>query len=74
MLWQELQVLFDLIDTGHRRYGVPAYNGGLFDNARHQFLTDKVVPDWWLARVIDQFKSCEGHSASRARVVSRRLS
>ena len=54
MLWQELQVLFDLIDTGHRRYGVPAYNGGLFDNARHHFLTEKVVPDWWLARIIDQ--------------------
>ena len=53
-LWQELQVLFDLIDTGHRRYGVPPYNGGLFDNVRHAFLAENVVPDWWLARVIDQ--------------------
>ena len=30
--------LFDLIDRGRQRYGVPAYNGGLFDPEAHAFL------------------------------------
>jgi hypothetical protein len=52
-LWSDLAALFDLIDAGAPRYGVPAYNGGLFDPGRHQFLTEKKVPDRYLARVID---------------------
>ena len=53
-IWTDLQTLFDLVDRGHARYQVPQYNGGLFDDAEHQFLRDKVVGDWHLARVIDQ--------------------
>ncbi|MCG8408628.1 MAG: BREX-1 system adenine-specific DNA-methyltransferase PglX [Phycisphaerales bacterium] len=53
-IWQDLSDLFDLIDRGHRRYGVPAYNGGLFDTEENAFLTTKAIPDWYLARVIDQ--------------------
>lgn len=53
-LWQDLQDLFDLIDRGHRRYGVQAYNGGLFDLEADTFLSKKVLPDWYLARVLDQ--------------------
>ncbi len=53
-LWEDLKTLFDLIDAGHRRYGVPAYNGGLFDGESHPFLEQKALPDWYLARVIDQ--------------------
>src|SRR5262249_30759194 len=51
--WDDLLQLFDLIDGGAGRYGVPAYNGGLFDPAAHPLLTDKKLSDWHLARVID---------------------
>ncbi len=53
-LWTDLQSLFDLIDEGHARYEVPAYNGGLFDEDQHPFLRDHQIPDWYVARVIDQ--------------------
>ncbi len=53
-LWQDLRDLFDLVDSGHKNYGVPAYNGGLFNNDQHPFLAEKQLPDWYLARVIDQ--------------------
>jgi type I restriction-modification system DNA methylase subunit len=53
-LWDDLLELFDLIDEGHRRYEVPAYNGGLFDDEQHPFLREKRLPDWYVARVIDQ--------------------
>jgi hypothetical protein len=53
-LWDDLQDLFDLVDHGHRTYGVPAYNGGLFNRDEHSFLNQKKLPDWYLARVIDQ--------------------
>ena len=53
-LWDDLQDLFDLIDRGHRRYGVHAYNGGLFDLEVDTFLARKKLPDWYLARVLDQ--------------------
>ena len=53
-LWKDLQDLFDLIDRGHRRYGVQAYNGGLFDLEADSFLSEKALPDWYLARVLDQ--------------------
>ena len=53
-LWQDLESLFDLIDRGHARYGVPAYNGGLFDADAHPFLNEKKLSDWHLARVIDR--------------------
>lgn len=53
-LWDDLLSLFDLIDHGSGRYGVPAYNGGLFDPEQNSFLNDKVLPDRHLAPVIDQ--------------------
>ena len=53
-IWDDLQDLFDLIDRGHRRYGVPAYNGGLFNLENNPFLSEKKLPDWYLARVLDQ--------------------
>ena len=53
-LWPDLTNLFDLIDRAAGRYGVPAYNGGLFDAESHPFLTEKALPDRHLARVIDQ--------------------
>jgi hypothetical protein len=53
-LWEDLRDLFDLIDRGHRRYGVQAYNGGLFDLEADTFLSEKALPDRYLARVLDQ--------------------
>ena len=53
-LWEDLRDLFDLIDRGHRRYGVQAYNGGLFDLEADTFLSQKALPDRYLARVLDQ--------------------
>lgn len=53
-IWDDLQDLFDLIDRGHRSYGVPAYNGGLFSVEGDSFLAEKKLPDWYLARVLDQ--------------------
>jgi hypothetical protein len=52
-LWDDLDSLFDLIDRGHASYGVPAYNGGLFDAEANAFLAEKKLSDWHLARVID---------------------
>ncbi len=53
-IWEDLRSLFDLVDGGHRRYGVPAYNGGLFAPEAHPFLKNKRMSDYYLARVIDQ--------------------
>ena len=52
-LWSDLSDLFDLIDRGHGTYGVPAYDGGLFDPDKNSFLTNKRIPDCHIARVID---------------------
>lgn len=53
-LWGDLKDLFDLVDRGHARYGVPRYNGGLFNLEANSFLETKALPDWYLARVLDQ--------------------
>ena len=59
MLWDHLFELFDLIDRGHKTYGVPAYNGGLFDSEAHPFLAKYKLADWHLARVIDSLGRAE---------------
>lgn len=53
-LWGDLLSLFLLIDEGAPRYKVPPYNGGLFDGEVHPFLSEKALPDYFLARIIDQ--------------------
>ncbi|MCK4625760.1 MAG: Eco57I restriction-modification methylase domain-containing protein [Phycisphaerae bacterium] len=53
-LWDDLTSLFDLIDSGGKRYGVPAYNGGLFDPEDSAFLSKNTLPDSYLARLIDR--------------------
>jgi len=53
-LYDDLRTLFDLVDRGHGRYGVPAYNGGLFEASSHQFLDDHTLPDRYTAQVIDR--------------------
>lgn len=60
-LWSDLRDLFDLVDRGNARYGVPAYNGGLFDPDEHPFWEEKQLPDWYLARIIQKL----GHAPDK---------
>lgn len=53
-IWEDLKSLFDLVDGGHRRYGVPEYNGGLFDSDSDSLLTTKRISDRFMARILDQ--------------------
>lgn len=52
-LWPKLKALFGVIDRGHPGLGVPAYNGGLFDPAKHPFLDQHEMADQQVARVVD---------------------
>ena len=60
-LWSDLRDLFALVDEGGKRYGVPAYNGGLFDPEEHPFWEVKQLPDWHLARIIQKL----GHAPDK---------
>ncbi len=53
-IWEDLITLFDMVDSGHRTYGVPPYDGGLFDPENHPFLVANKIDDWHLSRIIDQ--------------------
>lgn len=52
-LWPKLKALFGVIDRGHPGLGVPAYNGGLFDPAKHPFLDQHEMADQQVAHVVD---------------------
>lgn len=51
--WDILSDLFRLISEGDDAVGMPAYNGGLFENARSPLLARAKVADAQLAPVID---------------------
>lgn len=68
-LWTDLSSLFLLVDEGAARYKVPPYNGGLFDTEAHPFLREKALPDWFLARIIDQLGRAEDRSHGDAELV-----
>lgn len=53
-IWAYLKELFDLVDRGHKTYGVPAYNGGLFDGEAHPFLSRNEISDLYMAPIIDE--------------------
>ncbi len=53
-IWAYLRELFDLVDRGHKTYGVPAYNGGLFDGEGHPFLAMNEISDFYMAQIIDE--------------------
>ncbi|MBN9010914.1 MAG: hypothetical protein J0H63_12590, partial [Rhizobiales bacterium] len=44
----------DIIDSGHKRYDVPSYNGGLFNPEDHPFLEQKAISDHYIALILDQ--------------------
>lgn len=54
IIWAHMADLFDLVDRGHKTYGVPAYNGGLFERLAHPFLAEKKMADFYLAQIIDE--------------------
>lgn len=51
-MWSRLEDLFRLIDQGEEDLGIPPYNGGLFDDEEHTFLTEHEVSNRYLAEVI----------------------
>jgi len=53
-IWAHLIELFDLVDRGHKAYGVPAYNGGLFDGDAHPFFAEHRISDSYMAGLIDE--------------------
>lgn len=61
-IWEDLNSLFDLINSGKKQYGVGEYNGGLFNSNKHKFLSNNFISDWYLARVIDQLSRAPGHA------------
>jgi hypothetical protein len=66
-LWSRLEDLFALVDSGNDDLGIPAYNGGLFDEGSHEFLAENEVSDRHLAEVIYRLSTTEtdeGHVAA----------
>jgi len=51
-MWSRLEDLFQLIDEGHENLGIPPYNGGLFNQDVHEFLTKHEVSNQCLSEVI----------------------
>jgi hypothetical protein len=58
--WESLKNLFSLINDGSEsrriprtEFYIPAYNGGLFDPAKNEFLESARIGDSFLARAID---------------------
>jgi len=52
--WDDLRNLFASIAQGDSALGLPAYNGGLFDDAQTPVLARTRIPDAQLAPVIDE--------------------
>ncbi|ESP88009.1 Eco57I restriction-modification methylase domain-containing protein [Candidatus Halobonum tyrrellensis] len=51
-MWGQLQDLFRLVDAGEESLGIPPYNGGLFDDGKHEFLANNEVADRYVAEVV----------------------
>ena len=58
-MWNRLERLFSLVDTGNDDLGIPPYNGGLFDEERHEFLTEYEVANTYIAEVIYRLSTTE---------------
>jgi hypothetical protein len=62
-IWDELQSLFSAIAKGDAALGLPAYNGGLFEDERARLFSRVRVPDAQLAPIIDALSRREGDGA-----------
>lgn len=76
-LWQRLKDLFRFLDKGWGNI-IPAYNGGLFDPKKHEFLERFAVGDQYLARAIDLLsrtrpRAGQSHGEGRKKVTYRDL-
>lgn len=71
-LWDELTALFQAIANGDTSLGLPAYNGGLFEDARTPLLARARIADAQLAPAIDELS--RRADASRAWINYRDLS
>lgn len=60
ILWAQLKALSGIIDEGSPLLHVAAFNGGLFDPARHPFLERYAVGDWHLQQAIDKLARVDG--------------
>jgi len=58
-LWDDLKTLSGIIYEGSQALAVPAYNGGLFDPAKHPFLEEHAIGDRYLAQAIDLLARAE---------------
>ena len=61
-IWGDLFDLFDLVDTGRKRYDVGEFNGGLFNPERTAFFGSCKINDWYIARIIDCLSRAPGQS------------
>ena len=51
--WAELRTLFNAIDKGSDAMGLPAYNGGLFEQCESPMLQEVELSDVTLGRILD---------------------
>lgn len=59
-MWTRLEDLFSLIDEGEDELGIPPYNGGLFNEDDHHFLSEHGVSNRHLAEVIYRLSTTRG--------------
>lgn len=57
--WNRTTDLFRAIAVGDPALGLPAYNGGLFDDAGHPLLSRAAIPDAALAPILDDLSRAE---------------
>lgn len=73
--WSRLQDLFWMMDGGDVALGIPPYNGGLFDEARHPELRQWRIGDNYLARSVDMLtRAAAAERTGRGFVSYRELS
>jgi hypothetical protein len=58
-MWNRLERLFSLVDTGNDDLGIPPYNGGLFDEDQHGFLAEHEVANTYIAEIIYRLSMTE---------------
>ena len=63
-MWGRLRDLFRLVDSGDDELGIPPYNGGLFDDGRHEFLATHSVTDRYVAEVVYRLGTTESGDGS----------
>jgi hypothetical protein len=64
-MWSRLQALWSAIDHGDNDLGVPAYDGELFAEDEHPFLTSRAIGDIYLADALDLISRVPGETEAR---------